>query len=75
LKKLIELVDHVTDRTTEMNPRFIKQGQLAVARFALLASERAICMELFERHRELGRFTLCSEGRIVAVGNVLEVIQ
>ncbi len=75
MKTLITLVDPKTGEKTEQNPRFIKQDQVAIAIFELSWSERDICMELFECYRELGRFTLLSEGRTVAAGNVLKIIQ
>ncbi|CAF1566079.1 unnamed protein product, partial [Rotaria sp. Silwood1] len=54
--------------------RFIKQNQVAIARFELSQSGQAICMEPFKRFPQLGRFTLRNEGRTIAIGKVLEII-
>lgn len=75
LKKLITLIDRKTGERTQEHPRFIKQDQVAIARFELSQSGQAICMEPFKRFPQLGRFTLRDEGRTVAVGKVLKIIE
>jgi len=75
LKKLITLVDRKTGERTQEHPRFMKQDQVAIARFELTQAGQAICMEPFKRFPQLGRFTLRDEGRTVAVGKVLKIIE
>ncbi|CAF1046768.1 unnamed protein product [Adineta steineri] len=75
LKKLITLIDRKTGDRTQEHPRFIKQDQVAIARFELSQTGQAICMEPFKRFPQLGRFTLRDEGRTVAVGKVLKIIE
>lgn len=75
LKKLITLIDRKTGERTQEHPRFIKQDQVAIARFELSQAGQVICMEPFKRFPQLGRFTLRDEGRTVAVGKVLKIIE
>ena len=75
LKKLITLVDRKTGERTQEHPRLVKQDQVAIARFELAQAGQAICMETFKRFPQLGRFTLRDEGRTVAVGKVLKIIE
>ena len=75
LKKLITLIDRKTGDRTQEHPRFIKQDQVGIARFELSTAGQAICMETFKRFPQLGRFTLRDEGRTVAVGKVLKIIE
>jgi peptide chain release factor subunit 3 len=75
LKKLITLIDRKTGERTQEHPRFIKQDQVAIARFELSQSGQAICMEPFKHFPQLGRFILCDEGRTVAVGKVLKIVE
>ncbi|CAF1538092.1 unnamed protein product, partial [Rotaria sp. Silwood1] len=74
LKKLITLIDRKTGERTQKHPRFIKQNQVAIARFELTQSSQTICMEPFKRFPQLGRFTLRDEGRTVVVGKVLKIV-
>ncbi|CAF5003399.1 unnamed protein product [Rotaria sp. Silwood1] len=75
LKQIIRLIDHETGNTIQEHPTFIKQGQIVIARFELLQSGEAICMETFKDYPQLGRFTLCNARQTVALGNVLEIIE
>ncbi|CAF1352201.1 unnamed protein product [Rotaria sordida] len=74
-KKLITLINRNTGERIQEHPRFIKQNQVAIARFELSQSGQAICMEPFKRFPQLGRFTLHDEGRTIAIGKVLEIIE
>merc|ERR1712088_341032 len=71
LKAIICLVDK---KTGEKQPRarFIKQDQHAIVRFQ---SEDIICMETFKDHPQLGRFTLRDEGKTIAIGMVLKLVE
>jgi peptide chain release factor subunit 3 len=71
---LIKLINRKTGETIEDYPRFIKQDQVAIARFELAQSQQAICMELFKDFPQLGRFTLQDKDQIIAVGKVLQII-
>ncbi|CAF3816114.1 unnamed protein product [Rotaria sp. Silwood1] len=75
LKQIIRLIDHETGNTIQEHPTFIKQGQIVIARFELLQSGEAICMETFKDYPQLGRFTLRNASQTVALGNVLEIIE
>jgi len=56
----------------EKGARFIKQDQHAIVRFV---SEDIICMEVFKDHPQLGRFTLRDEGKTIAIGMVLKLVE
>lgn len=71
LKAIICLVDKKTGEKSQTRPRFIKQDQLAIVRFV---AEDVICMETFKDHPQLGRFTLRDEGKTVAIGKVLKLV-
>lgn len=72
LKALICLVDKKTGEKSKTRPRFIKQDQIAIVRFV---TEDVICMETFKDYPQLGRFTLRDEGKTVAIGKVLKLIE
>jgi peptide chain release factor subunit 3 len=72
IKALICLVDKKTGDKSKTRPRFIKQDQIAIARFV---SNHPICMETFKDHPQLGRFTLRDEGTTIAIGKILKVVE
>lgn len=72
IKALICLIDKKTGEKSKTRPRFIKQDQIAIARFV---SNHAICMETFKDHPQLGRFTLRDEGTTIAIGKILKVVE
>lgn len=72
IKALICLVDKKTGEKSKTRPRFIKQDQIAIARFV---SNHPICMETFKDHPQLGRFTLRDEGTTIAIGKILKVVE
>jgi len=72
IKALICLVDKKTGEKSKTRPRFIKQDQIAIARFV---SNHQICMETFKDHPQLGRFTLRDEGTTIAIGKILKVVE
>lgn len=71
LKALICIVDKKTGEKSKTRPRFIKQDQIAICRFV---SEDWICMETFKNYPQLGRFTLRDEGKTIAIGKVLKLV-
>lgn len=72
LKALICLVDRKTGEKSKTRPRFIKQDQIAIVRFI---AEDVICMETFKDYQQLGRFTLRDEGKTIAIGKVLKLVE
>ncbi|KAB7493688.1 Eukaryotic peptide chain release factor GTP-binding subunit ERF3A [Armadillidium nasatum] len=72
VKMLICLVDRKTDEKSKVRPRFVKQDQVAIMRFE---TSGVICMEAFRDHPQLGRFTLRDEGKTIAIGKVLKVVE
>jgi len=72
LKALICLVDKKSGEKSKTRPRFIKQDQIAIVRFQ---SDDVICMETFKDHPQLGRFTLRDEGKTIAIGKVLKLVE
>ncbi|CAF1479339.1 unnamed protein product, partial [Rotaria sp. Silwood1] len=75
LKKLILIRDQYTNKIIQERPRFIKQGQVAIARFELTQSDQTICMEPFKRFPQLAHFMLRDCGRVVVFGKVLKIIE
>ncbi|CAF4056984.1 unnamed protein product, partial [Rotaria sp. Silwood1] len=73
-KELRALINRKTGETTREYPKFLKQNQIATARFELSQRRQIICMELFEHFPRLGRFALLDEDRIVAVGKILQIV-
>jgi peptide chain release factor subunit 3 len=72
IKALICLVDKKTGEKSKTRPRFVKQDQIAIARFV---ANHPICMETFKAHPQLGRFTLRDEGTTIAIGKILKVVE
>merc|ERR1711953_872662 len=72
IQALICLVDKKTGEKSKTRPRFIKRDQIAIVRFT---AEDVICMETFKDHSQLGRFTLRDEGKTVAIGKILKVVE
>lgn len=71
VKALISLVDKKTGERSRGRPRFVKQDQVVIMR---LESSGAICLDTFKNFPQLGRFTLRDEGKTIAIGKVLKVI-
>jgi len=72
VKALICLVDKKTGEKSTARPRFVKQDQVAIMR---LETAGVICMEPFKLYPQLGRFTLRDEGKTIAVGKVLKIVE
>ncbi|XP_038067825.1 eukaryotic peptide chain release factor GTP-binding subunit ERF3A-like isoform X2 [Patiria miniata] len=68
---LIALVDKKTGKTIKQRPRFIKQEQIAIARFECAG---VLCMETFSDFQQMGRFTLRDEGKTIGFGKVLKLV-
>ncbi|KAL0279678.1 UNVERIFIED_CONTAM: hypothetical protein PYX00_001182 [Menopon gallinae] len=72
VKALICLVDKKTGAKSKTRPRFVKQDQVAIMRIECAG---VICMEQFKLFPQMGRFTLRDEGKTIAIGKVLKVIE
>ncbi|KAK8750390.1 hypothetical protein OTU49_014806 [Cherax quadricarinatus] len=72
VRLLICLIDKKTGEKSKVRPRFVKQDQIAIMRFE---TSGVICMEAFKDHPQLGRFTLRDEGKTIAIGKVLKVVE
>ncbi|XP_078347678.1 eukaryotic peptide chain release factor GTP-binding subunit ERF3A-like isoform X2 [Oculina patagonica] len=68
---LIALVDKKTGKRQKDKPRFIKQDHIAIAR---LQTTGVVCIEKFADFQQMGRFTLRDEGKTIAIGKVLKLI-
>jgi peptide chain release factor subunit 3 len=72
VKALICLVDKKTGDKSKTRPRFVKQDQVANMRVECAG---VICMEQFELFPQMGHFKLRDEGKTIAIGKVLKVIE
>jgi len=72
ISALLHLIDKKTGRRSKRPPQFIKQGQKVIAR---LEAAGPICIESFDDHPQLGRFTLRDEGKTIAIGKITKVIE
>lgn len=72
IKSLICLLDRKTGGRVKGKPKFVKQDQTVIAR---LQTSGAICLETFKDFPQMGRFTLRDEGRTIAIGKVLKLIE
>ncbi|XP_071796899.1 eukaryotic peptide chain release factor GTP-binding subunit ERF3A-like [Asterias amurensis] len=68
---LIATVDKKTGERSKTRPRYIKQDQIALARFECAG---VLCMETFSDFQQMGRFTLRDEGKTIGIGKVLKLI-
>lgn len=57
----------------QIRPRFVKQDQIAIMR--LECTGGMICMEPFIQFQHMGRFTLRDEGKTIAIGKILRVVE
>lgn len=73
VKTIIDLIDKKTGKRAKVHPRFVKQDQVALMR--LECSGGLICMEPFSQFQQMGRFTLRDEGKTIAIGKVLRVVE
>ncbi|XP_002129073.3 eukaryotic peptide chain release factor GTP-binding subunit ERF3A-like [Ciona intestinalis] len=70
IKQLICLLDRKTGE--KKKTRFVKQDQTVIAR---LQTQGPVCIESFKNFPQMGRFTLRDEGRTIAIGKVLKVLE
>ncbi|CAN1180328.1 Eukaryotic peptide chain release factor GTP-binding subunit ERF3A [Linum perenne] len=67
ITELIEQVDPKTRKPMKKKPLFVKNGAIIKCRIQV---NNLICMEPFSEFPQLGRFTLRTEGKTIAVGKV-----
>ncbi|CAH8825895.1 unnamed protein product [Trichobilharzia szidati] len=72
LRTIICKLDKRTNQKTDISPRFIKQHDAAIVRFEVIGG--AICLEKFQDFSQLGRFTLRDEGKTIALGKVVKIV-
>ncbi|XP_075231022.1 eukaryotic translation release factor 3 [Lycorma delicatula] len=72
VKALICLMDKKTGQKSKTRPRFVKQDQVAIMRIECAG---IICLEPFKLFPQMGRFTLRDEGKTIAIGKVLKVLE
>ncbi|CAM9936491.1 unnamed protein product [Ascophyllum nodosum] len=65
---IISVADRKTG--TKRKQRFAKEGAMVTAKFKV---DRSMCMEPFDEMPHLGRFTLRTEGKTIAIGKILAV--
>ncbi|KAI1301875.1 Eukaryotic peptide chain release factor GTP-binding subunit ERF3A [Halotydeus destructor] len=73
IKAILCTIDKKTGDKSKTRPRFVKQDQIAIMRLECLGG--LVCMESFNQFQQMGRFTLRDEGKTVAMGKVLKVIE
>lgn len=58
---------------SKIHPKFVKQDQVALMRLECIGG--MVCMEPFKKFPQMGRFTLRDEGKTIAIGKVLRVVE
>ncbi|XP_062027578.1 uncharacterized protein LOC133743611 isoform X1 [Rosa rugosa] len=66
---LLEEIDMKTKKPKKKKPLFVKNGAVIKCRIQVT---NLICMEKFSDFPQLGRFTLRTEGKTIAVGKVID---
>ncbi|XP_075519411.1 uncharacterized protein LOC142553205 isoform X1 [Primulina tabacum] len=69
--ELMQQIDPKTKKPMKRKPLFVKNGAVVVCRIQV---NNLICIENFSDFPQLGRFTLRTEGKTVAVGKVTALI-
>lgn len=72
LSRIEATIDKKTGLRNPKKPMFVRQGDVVIAE---ITAQGVICMEPFSECPALGRFTLRDEGKTIAVGKVLEVLE
>ncbi|RWS25926.1 Eukaryotic peptide chain release factor GTP-binding subunit ERF3A-like protein [Leptotrombidium deliense] len=73
VKAILCLIDKKTGEKIKNKVRFVKQDQIAIMRLECVGG--LICMETFSQFPQMGRFVLRDEGKTIAVGKVLRVVE
>ena len=72
IKQLLAIIDKKTGKAATLKPRFVKQDQVAIAE---LQTDGPICLETFKEFPPMARFTLRDEGKTIAIGKVLKLLE
>ncbi|WWD21314.1 hypothetical protein CI109_105798 [Kwoniella shandongensis] len=72
ITKLLHYFDKKTKRKSKKPPAFAKQGMLVQV---LIETTAPICIETWSDYKMLGRFTLRDEGKTVAIGKVVKLVE
>merc|ERR1711939_353334 len=72
LNALLHYYDKKTGRKSKKPPQFAKRGQKIIA---LIEAAAPVSIERFADQPQLGRFTLRDEGRTIAIGKVVKLIE
>eukprot|EP01054_Gregarina_sp_Poly1_P002099 Gregarina_sp_Poly_1__2098@NODE_1554_length_3855_cov_59_429514_g1026_i0_p1_GENE_NODE_1554_length_3855_cov_59_429514_g1026_i0NODE_1554_length_3855_cov_59_429514_g1026_i0_p1_ORF_typecomplete_len486_score67_17GTP_EFTU/PF00009_27/4_9e03GTP_EFTU/PF00009_27/1_2e46GTP_EFTU_D3/PF03143_17/1_8e04GTP_EFTU_D3/PF03143_17/1_5e04GTP_EFTU_D3/PF03143_17/1_8e28MMR_HSR1/PF01926_23/0_00096FeoB_N/PF02421_18/4_2e02FeoB_N/PF02421_18/0_042GTP_EFTU_D2/PF03144_25/8_2e02GTP_EFTU_D2/PF03144_25/0_068AIG1/PF04548_16/0_034S100 len=71
LEKLIDAVNKTTKKR-QKHPAFVKADMIVTCQ---LRAAQSICLEPFSAQAQLGRFTLRDEGKTIAIGKVLKIVE
>lgn len=72
LLELLHYLDKKTGKRSKKPPQFAKKGMQIIAKVETTAP---ICLETYKDYPQLGRFTLRDEGKTIAMGKVLKLIE
>eukprot|EP00500_Bicosoecida_sp_ms1_P001980 CAMPEP_0203812658 /NCGR_PEP_ID=MMETSP0115-20131106/4271_1 /ASSEMBLY_ACC=CAM_ASM_000227 /TAXON_ID=33651 /ORGANISM="Bicosoecid sp, Strain ms1" /LENGTH=595 /DNA_ID=CAMNT_0050721509 /DNA_START=32 /DNA_END=1819 /DNA_ORIENTATION=+ len=70
--KLTGEIDKKTGKPKPRKPMFVKSNAICTA---ILEVPQSICLERFADQQQLGRFTLRDEGRSIAIGKVIRLVE
>lgn len=71
LLELLHYLDRKTGKRSKKPPQFAKKGMQIIAKVETTAP---ICLETYKDYPQLGRFTLRDEGKTIAMGKVLKLL-
>jgi len=63
-------IDKKTRKPSKKKPKFVKTGAVVIARIAV---NPPVCIEVFDKFPQLGRFTLRDKGKTIAIGKVISI--
>lgn len=76
--KVVDLICKVNPKNNEKvrfmkgKPKFLQEGDLAFVRFQTSGN---ICIENFKEFDRMGRLTLRDEGKTIAMGTVVKIVE
>jgi len=71
LLELLHYLDKKTGKRSKKPPQFAKKGMQIIAKIETTAP---VCVEPYKDYPQLGRFTLRDEGKTVAMGKILKLL-
>lgn len=72
LASLLHYYDKKTGKKSRRPPQYAKKGMKVIA---VLETSAPICVETFKDHPQLGRFTLRDEGKTIAIGKIIKLME